>query len=120
MIGSLPGGGAEPCGSVAKAPDEISSGVFLVGLGLCFYLGFWPWILFVVGATAIIEGLVEGRGWCAFQGATWSIGLGPGPWMNFSLAGLFVMLGVSVLVGALVRPPFLEAKPKPFVDNTLE
>jgi hypothetical protein len=103
-----------------RRADEISSGVFLVGLGLCFYLGFWPWILFVIGATSIAHGLAVGRGWYAFQGATWTIGLGVWALMNFSPAGLFVLLGLSILVGALARPPFLQAKPKPFVDNTLE
>lgn len=103
-----------------RRADEISSGVFLVGLGLCFYFGFWPWILFAIGATSIVQGLAEGRGWFAFQGATWTIGLGIWALMRFSLAGLFVMLGASVIVGALARPPFLQTKPKPFVDTTLE
>lgn len=103
-----------------RRADEISSGIFLVGLGLCFYYGFWPWIMFVIGITAIIEGLVAGRGWYAFQGATWTIGIGLWALMNFSMAGLFVMLGASVIVGALAKPPFLQPKPKPFVDNTLE
>jgi hypothetical protein len=100
--------------------DEISSGVFLIGLGLCFYFGFWPTIMFVIGASSIIQGLVQGRGWYAFQGATWTIGIGIWALMGFSLAGLFVMIGLSVIVAALVRPPFLQPKPKPFVDNTLE
>jgi hypothetical protein len=103
-----------------RQADEISSGVFLLGLGLCFYFGFWPWIMFGIGATSIVQGLVAGRGWFAFQGATWTIGIGLWALMNFSLAGLFVMLGVSVIVGALARPPFLQPKPKPFTDNTLE
>ena len=103
-----------------RRADEISSGVFLIGLGICFYYGFWPWILFVVGIVGIVEGLVAGRGWYAFQGATWTLGLGLWAMMHFSVAGLFVMLGASAIVGAIVKPPFLQPKPKPFVDNTLE
>jgi hypothetical protein len=104
----------------SRQAHEISSGVFLIGLGLCFVFGFWPGIMFVIGATAIAEGLAEGRGWYAFQGATWTIGLGVWALFHFSVAALFIMIGVSTLLAALVRPPFLQSKPKPFVDNTLE
>ena len=41
-----------------RQADEISSGVFLIGLGLCFYFGFWPTIMFVIGASSIIQGLL--------------------------------------------------------------
>ncbi len=100
--------------------DAVSGGVLLIGLGLCFYFGFWPTILFVLGAAAIVEGLVEGRGWYAFQGSLWMVGLGVWALFGFSLVALFVVLGLSMIVGAFVKPPFLQPKPKPFVDNTLE
>jgi hypothetical protein len=103
-----------------RRADEISSGVFLIGLGLCFALGFWPTIMFVIGATSIAQGLVEGRGWYAFQSAVWTIGIGIWALFGFSMVVFFILLGASMIVGAFVRPPFLEGKPKPFVDNTLE
>jgi hypothetical protein len=74
----------------------------------------------VLGVSAIAEGLVEGRGWYALQAGVWAIGIGIWALFGFSLVVLFVMLGLSMIVGAFVRPPFLEGKPKPFVDNTLE
>jgi hypothetical protein len=104
----------------SRRANEISGGVFLVGLGLCFAFGFWPWILFVIGATSIVQGLADGHGWYAFQGATWTIGIGIWALFNFNIAALFILIGVSSIVAALVRPPFLRGKPKPFVDNTLE
>jgi hypothetical protein len=104
----------------ANRAHEISSGVFLIGLGLCFVFGFWPGIMFVIGVTAIVEGLAEGQGWYAFQGATWTIGIGVLALFHFSLAALFIMIGVSSIVAAIARPPFLQGKPKPFVDNSLE
>jgi len=36
---------------------SIASGAFLIGLAILFYIGFWPWILALVGLTVIIEGL---------------------------------------------------------------
>jgi len=38
---------------------SVTSGVFLIGLAILFYVGFWPWILALVGLTVIIEGLGE-------------------------------------------------------------
>jgi len=38
---------------------SLSSGVFLIGLAILFYIGFWPWILALVGLAVIIEGLGE-------------------------------------------------------------
>jgi uncharacterized membrane protein len=38
---------------------SIAGGVFLIGLAIVFYVGFWPWILALVGLTIIIEGVGE-------------------------------------------------------------
>lgn len=37
----------------------ISGGVFLIGLAILFHIGFWPWILALLGLMAIIEGIGE-------------------------------------------------------------
>lgn len=37
----------------------MSGGVFLIGLAVLFYVGFWPWILVLLGLMAIIEGVGE-------------------------------------------------------------
>jgi hypothetical protein len=81
---------------------------------------FWPGILFVIGAAAIVEGLVKGRGWYALQAGAWMIGLGIWALMEFRIWFLFVMLGISVLMGAFVPPPMLMKKPAPAGDPELE
>lgn len=37
----------------------VAGGVFLIGLAILFYIGFWPWILALLGIMAIIEGVGE-------------------------------------------------------------
>ncbi|MEM2091995.1 MAG: hypothetical protein QXR59_01755 [Candidatus Bathyarchaeia archaeon] len=38
---------------------SVAGGVFLIGLAILFYDGFWPWILALLGIMAIIEGVGE-------------------------------------------------------------
>ena len=97
--------------------NEISGAVFMIGMGCLFYFGFWPGIMFVIGTVAIVQGLAAGRGWYAFQSGAWTIFIGVWALFNFNIALFFIMLGVSMLIGAIFRPPFL-AKPK--VDNYLD
>ncbi len=100
--------------------NKLTGGIWLIGLGILFYTGrWWPGIMFVIGVSAIVEGLVQGRGWYAFQGGLWSIAIGIWAMTHFNIAVLFIGLGVSMVLLALVRPPAF-AKPKPFTDNTLE
>ncbi len=37
----------------------MAGGVFLIELAVVFYVGFWPWILALLGLIAIIEGVGE-------------------------------------------------------------
>jgi hypothetical protein len=98
--------------------SQVSGGVMLIGLGVLFATHYWwPGILFVVGACALAQGLVEGRGWYALQGAIWLFAMGVWFALGSSLAVLFVALGASMILGVLIRPPFA-AKPK--ADNWLE
>jgi hypothetical protein len=99
----------------------ISGAALLFGLAFLFYTGrFWPGILFVIGVLAIIQGLVRGQGWYALQGGAWLIGIGVWAALNFEVWFLFVVLGVSVLVGAFVPPPMLTKKPRPDPGAELE
>src|SRR3954454_16457536 len=92
----------------------ITGAVWLFGLAALFYTGrWWPGIMFVVGVSAIIEGLVNGRGWYALQGGAWAIGIGVWALLDFRLWFLFVMLGVSMSLGAPVGPPMVAKKPRP-------
>jgi hypothetical protein len=99
----------------------ITGAVWLFGLAALFYTGrWWPGIMFVIGASAVAEGLTGGRGWYAFQGGAWAIGIGAWALMDFRLWFLFVLLGVSVLLGALAPPPMLAKKPRPPYETDLE
>ncbi|MEM0233045.1 MAG: hypothetical protein QXD66_02215 [Candidatus Nezhaarchaeales archaeon] len=46
-------------GSRRRLWHYVSGGVFLIGLAVLFYVGFWPWILALLGLIAIIEGIGE-------------------------------------------------------------
>ncbi len=99
--------------------DAVDSAVWLIGIGVLFATGYWwPGIMFLLGIASIVQGFVEGRGWYAFQGSLWAFGIGLWAALHYSIAVLFVFLGVSVLLGAFVRPPLLAAKP--YVDTSLE
>lgn len=99
--------------------NAISSAVFLIGLAALFYTGaWWPGILFLIGAEAVVQGFVRGRGWYALQSSYWLFAIGILAIYHFSVPLLFVFLGLSVLLNAFVRPPHLH--PKPRTDQTLE
>ncbi len=99
----------------------ISGAVWLFGLAALFYTGrWWPGIMFVIGVSAIVEGLIEGQGWYAFQGGAWAFGIGFWALMHFQLWFLLVLLGVSMLVGAFDPPPMLAKKPRSAYETDLE
>ena len=75
--------------------------------------------MFLIAITAIIEGWLKDQPWYGIQAAYWSAFIGVWALARFNLAFLFVGLGISTIVGAIVKPnPF--SKPKPFVDSSLE
>jgi hypothetical protein len=98
----------------------IIGGIWLIGFGLLFATRlWWPGIMFLIGVTAVIEGWLNRQPWYGSQAGLWCIFIGLWALVRFNIAFLFVALGVSTIVGALVKPnPF--AKPKPFADHTLE
>jgi hypothetical protein len=102
-----------------RRADQISGAVWLIGLGVLLMTGYWwPGILFVIGAGMIAQAVDEGRGWYASQGALWLIGLGLMFAFRAPIGALFIVLGISALLGALVRPsPFAK---KPPADHYLE
>jgi hypothetical protein len=98
--------------------NALTGGIWLIGFGILFATrSWWPGILVMFGITALVQGLVRGRGWYALHGGIWVIFIGVWAALRFSIAFLFIGLGVYVIVSAFVNPAFLR---KPRVDNTLE
>lgn len=96
----------------SEQANAITSAVWLVGLGILLTTGFWwPGILFLIGAGAIAQGFVNGRGWASLQLGVWTIGLGFVFLSRFFLLGLFVVIAVSGLLNAFVKPPGFSTKP---------
>ncbi|MFN8565809.1 MAG: hypothetical protein U0703_30185 [Anaerolineae bacterium] len=85
--------------------DRVSGAVFLIGLGLLFTSlgnvvgGFFPGILFVIGASAMARGMAEGQRWYTVSGGLWMIGLGLVFLWGFSLPLLLIILGLTMLFG---------------------
>lgn len=47
-----------------KNVDSISGGIFLIGLGLLFWVGwFWPGILLLIGVVGLIHESLRGKVW---------------------------------------------------------
>jgi hypothetical protein len=102
-----------------KQAAAITSAVWLVGIGVLIVTGWWwPGIMFLIGIAAIIEGFVAGRGWYAFQGGLWTLGIGVWASFHYNILVLFCLIALSGLLGAFVRPPGLGGKQA--VDNSLE
>lgn len=76
--------------------EQVSGGVFLIGLALLFLTGWWwPGILFVIGASMMARTVAEGK---SLSRASSGIG--------FVLMGLLFWVGFSINWGLLI-PLFL-------------
>ncbi len=80
--------------------DQISGGVFMIGLAILFMTGFWwPGIMFVIGASAMARGVAEGQAWYTVPGGLWMIGIGLVFAFNFSWPMILILIGLSMLFG---------------------
>ena len=103
----------------SERANQITGATWMIGLGILLITGYWfPGIFFVIGAGMLVQSLVDGRGWYSAQGAWWMIALGVWFMLGAGVGTLFILIGISLLIGAILRPPFLAKKP--YVDNTLE
>jgi hypothetical protein len=101
--------------------NAITGAVWLLGLAAMFSTHYWwPGIMFVIGVSALIEGLARRQGWAALQGSLWAFGIAIWVMMGYGIAILFVILAISVLSNAFLPPAFLARKPKPHSDPYLE
>ena len=85
--------------------NQVSGGIFLVGLALLFLTGYWwPGIMFVIGASAIARGVAAGQPWYTVQGGIWAIGIGIIFALGFSLPLLLIVIGLSMIFGYKAWP----------------
>jgi len=97
--------------------EGLSGGIFLIGLGLLFLvpgIGFWPWILVVIGAASLPASLAANKGWVGWQSFFWMCGLAVLFGTGYFWPGILILIGLSSLLGALTKDsqgnPFAGAK----------
>jgi hypothetical protein len=92
----------------------VSAGIMLVGIGIIFLAGIdiFPWILAVIGLASLPGSVAKDGLWAGLQGAVWLIGLAVLFALDIIWPGILILIGLSILAGAIKRPPMLESKPK--------
>jgi hypothetical protein len=92
----------------------VSGGILLIGIGVIFLadIDIWPWILVLLGLASLPESLAQKGFWAGIQGAVWLIGLAILFATDQFWPGILILVGLSIVAGALVRPPGLESKSK--------
>lgn len=86
----------------------------MIGLGVLFLvdgIGFWPWILVLIGITSLPSTFGRGDFSSGLQTLAWMCGLA----LLFSQPGLFfpgilILIGASIVIGALFGPAQKKAK----------
>ena len=95
--------------------------IWLIGLGFLFATtgNWWPGVIFLAGATAMVYGLTGNPGaYRSLQAGLLAVGIGVWDLLHYNLAAMFVVVGVVVLLAALLRPTDQTSKPP--TDPTLE
>lgn len=98
----------------AEKMDGLSGGIFMIGLGVLFLvegIGFWPWILVLIGLTSLPSTIGRGDIEGGLQSFVWMCGLA----LLFSQPGLFfpgilILIGLSIMIGALGKSSKGKAK----------
>ncbi|MEO8395505.1 MAG: hypothetical protein ABI700_21100 [Chloroflexota bacterium] len=111
-----------------SSADRTAGTVLLIGFLLLLTPlggivgGFWPGILFVLGASSLAKGMQEGLPWYNVTGGLWLIGLGLVFLWGFSIPLLLILVGATMLFGysfragrfgaKIKRDEFFDEKPK--------
>lgn len=98
-----------------SALEGASGGIFLIGIGILFLtkIDFFPWILVVIGVSSLPGSVAQKGFWAGIQGFIWLVGLAILFATETFWPGILILAGLSILAGAIVRPPGLEgSKPK--------
>lgn len=94
--------------------ENAGGAIVLIGIGLIFLLdiNFWPWILFVVAVPALLGGIAKDGLWAGLQGALWLVGIGVIALLDIWWPGILILIGISMLVGTIEKPPVFDEKRK--------
>jgi len=100
-----------------KTYEGVSAGIMLIGIGLLFLtgVGFWPWILLVIGLAGLPVSLAHDRGWYGWQSFFWLAGLAILFAAGLIWPGILILIGLSMLFGAITR----QSSGSPFATKTL-
>jgi hypothetical protein len=92
--------------------EAASTGILMAGIGVIFLadIGFWPWILVVFGLAGLPASLANKGFWAGIQGLVWMIGLAILFETGQFFPGILILIGLSMIAGALVRPPLLDGE----------
>jgi hypothetical protein len=97
---------------------NLSAGIWLIGIGLLLASrSFWPGILFLAGATSLIQAYAHPDRRGSARGGILLILLGLWAIMRFSVPFLLVAFGVWMILSAVTSAVPVR---KPFVDQTLD
>ena len=91
-----------------------SGGIILIGIGIIFLanIDFFPAILVVIGLASLPESVAQKGFWAGIQSAVWLIGIAVLFAFDIFWPGILILVGLSMVAGALVRPPGMEGKRK--------
>ncbi len=102
--------------------EHLSTAVWLIGLGVMLGTrSFFPNILFVAVAAAVVKGVAEGKSLRDYEWVVWTLAVGVWFVMGLKLSALIVSAGIAWLVLTLLSPvvdSYTQAKP--YVDKSLE
>ncbi len=90
-----------------SALEGMSGGIFMIGLGVLFLadsIDFFPWILLVIGLASVPGSIAKEGFWAGLQGLIWMGGLAVLFEMDALWPGVLILIGLSTMAGALVRP----------------
>jgi hypothetical protein len=84
----------------------ISGAIMLIGIAVLLLwdaAGFWPWILAVIGLSALPAGLARAGVPSGLMPATWLVGLAALFAADLIWPGILILLGLTIIAGAVVR-----------------
>jgi hypothetical protein len=110
-------------GDNKKEMGGLSGGIFLIGIGVIFWLNldFFPWILLVAGLSSLPASLANESLWAGLQGFIWMAGLAVLFATNMFWPGILILAGLSTIAGALAKPDkSSEGKRKRVIEEDVE